>query len=254
MHSIRRQLRLLPFLFTAPLFAGPLNYVANGGFETGASSGVFSPTIPGYIIYVFGVGGAADIGGWTVSNSPNNNGAPTPLSLVVTGNPPQMPAGGSYALDFDPYWNISTGALLGGPVTGTLPEVSQTFDLPAGSYLLSFDGAVELGSTVGTRSLEVTLSGSASLDRTVTSSEIDTAGYDLFSFDFVSSGGPTTLTFIPDDFSPEPNFMLDNVSVTPLDAPEPSFVVPLLAALLVIGLVHRQGSAAKARRGRRRQW
>ena len=44
------------------------------------------------------------------------------------------------------------------------------------------------------------------------------------------------LTFIPNDFSPAPNFMLDNVSVTA--APEPAFGLPLLAA---VGLILRFG-------------
>lgn len=39
----------------------------NGGFEVGATSGKLSQTIPGDLIYVFGVGVATDIGGWTVS-------------------------------------------------------------------------------------------------------------------------------------------------------------------------------------------
>jgi|SRR5580658_9484598 hypothetical protein len=105
----------LPLLLAAPLLAGPLNYVTNGGFETGATNGVLSPTNPTDLIYVFGVGGATNIGGWTVSNSPSSNGSNTPLSLVVTGNPPQVPAGGNFAVDFDPFWNISTGDILGPP-------------------------------------------------------------------------------------------------------------------------------------------
>ena len=136
------------------------------------------------------------------------------FSCRLTGNPPQQPAGGSYAVDFDPFWNIATGALLGPTVTGTLPEISQTFLLPAGSYILSFDGAVEEGVLPQTRPLTVTLSGAATLNQTVTSDESDSPGYNLFSFDFDSTGGSVTLAFIPNDFSPEPNFMLDNVSVT----------------------------------------
>ena len=119
------------------------NYVVNGGFETGATSGVLSPTNPGDLIYVFGVGGETNIGGWTVTSSDNNNGSSTPLSVLVTGDPPQVPASGSYALDFDPFWNVKTGALLGPTVTGTLPQISQVIQLPAGQYVLSFDAAVE---------------------------------------------------------------------------------------------------------------
>jgi hypothetical protein len=217
----------LVFLLGLPLLASPINYVVNGDFETGATAGVLSPTIPGDLIYVFGVGGQTNIGGWTVSSSSNNNGSSTPLSLLVTGNPPQVPAGGSYALDFDPFWNIATGVILGPTVTGTLPEISQTFSLPAGAYLLSFDGAVEQNGASGTRPLAVTLSGAATLSQTVTTSETDNIGYTLFSFSFVSTGGNVTLSFIPDDYSPSPNFMLDNVSVTAA-VPEPSFALPLL--------------------------
>jgi hypothetical protein len=61
----------------------------------------------------------------------------------VTGNPPQVPANGDHALDFDPFWNIQTGRLLGPTVTGTLPQISQSIFLPAGSYVLSFAGALE---------------------------------------------------------------------------------------------------------------
>jgi hypothetical protein len=211
-------------LFCLPVIGSP-NYIVNGGFETGATAGVLSPTLAGppnnYLIYVFGVGGATDIGGWTVSNGPNSNGSTTPLSVLVTGNPPQPPAGGSYAVDFDPFWNISTGELLGPTVTGTLPELSQTMILPAGDYLLSFDGALETGGAVGTRSLGVTLTGAATLNQTATTSMIDAAGYQLFTYDFSTAGGSVTLTFIPDDFSAEPNFMLDNVSVTAA-VPEPA--------------------------------
>ena len=76
---------MLSFLLAAPLLAGPVNYVTNGGFETGATSGVLSPSIPADLIYVFGVGGATGIGRWTVSNSPNNNGSITPLSVAGHG-------------------------------------------------------------------------------------------------------------------------------------------------------------------------
>jgi hypothetical protein len=219
---------LAALLLAVPMLATP-NYVTNGGFETGATGGVLSPTIPGDLIYVFGVGGSTDIGGWTVSAGPNNNGSGTPLSVLVTGDPPQQPAAGNFAVDFDPFWNVSTGALLGPTVTGTLPEISQILSLPAGSYVLSFDGAVENSTTSGTRPLTVTLTGAASLNQTVTTNEPDTTGYALFSFDFTSTGGNVTLTFIPNDFTPAPNFMLDNVSVTAI--PEPSFALPVLAAL-----------------------
>jgi hypothetical protein len=221
---------LIPLLLSMPLFAD-INYVTNGDFETGATNGTLSPTIPGDLIYVFGVGGATDIGGWTVSDSSNNNGSATPLSVLVTGNPPQVPASGSYAVDFDPFWDIATGALLSGPVTGTLPEISQSFLLPAGSYVLSFDGAVEEpDSPPGSRPLTVTLSGAATLNQTVTASESDDVGYTLFSFNFVSTGGSVDLTFTPNDYSPEPNFMLDNVSV--IAAPDPSYGLPMMLALL----------------------
>jgi hypothetical protein len=195
---------LFPFLLGVPLFAD-INYVTNGGFETGATNGKLSLSMPGgLLIYVFGVGGATDIGGWTVSASSNNNGSSNPLSVLVTGNPPQVPAGGLYAVDFDPFWNISTGALLSGPVTGTLPQISQTLSLPAGSYVLSFDGAVEQDGGPGTRPLTVTLTGAASLNQTVTTNKIDSTGYTLFSFDFVSTGGGVDLTFTPNDYSPSP--------------------------------------------------
>jgi hypothetical protein len=220
---------LLPFLLGLPLLAD-INYVNNGGFETGAASGQFSPSIPGDLIYVFGVGGATDIGGWTVSASSNNNGSTTPLSVLVTGNPPQVPASGKYAVDFDPYWNIATGALLSGTVTGTLPRISQNLSLPAGNYVLSFDGAVEQDGGPGSRPLTVTLSGAATLNQTVIASQPDNIGYTLFSFDFTSTGGSVELTFTPNDYSPEPNFMLDNVSIT-ATTPEPRYV------LLLIGLL-----------------
>lgn len=229
---------LVPVLLGAPLFAGPVNYVTNGGFETGATGGVLSPSVPGDLIYVFGVGGATNIGGWTVSASSNNNGSGTPLSVLVTGNPPQVPASGSYAVDFDPFWNVSTGAILGPTVTGTLPEISQTFSLPAGAYTLSFDGAVEQDGGSGTRPLTVTLSGAATLNQTVNTSEIDNTGYTLFSFGFASTGGSVTLTFVPNDYSAEPNFMLDNVSVTSA-VPEPCFA-PLLLGLLGVALWRRR--------------
>jgi len=224
-----------------PLLAGPVNFVTNGGFETGATSGVLSTSVPGDLIYVFGVGGATNIGGWTVSASSNNNGSGTPLSVLVTGNPPQIPASGSYAVDFDPFWNVSTGALLGPTVTGTLPEISQSFSLPAGAYTLSFDGAVEQDGGSGIRPLTVTLSGAATLNQTVTTSETDNIGYTLFSFGFVSAGGSVTLTFIPNDYSAEPNFMLDNVSVVSA-VPEPSFapLVPGLLGLMGVALWRRR--------------
>jgi hypothetical protein len=223
----------LTLLVGAPLFAD-INYVTNGGFENGAANGRLSTSIGGDLIYVFGVGGATNIDGWTVSASSNNNGSGAPLSVDVTGNPPQVPASGQYAVDFDPFWNVQTGALLSGPVTGTLPQISQSFLLPAGSYVLSFDGAVEQAGGTGTRPLTVTLSGAASLTQTVTTSQIDSTGYTLFTFDFNSTGGNVDLTFTPNDYSPEPNFMLDNVSVTAV-TPEPSYL--LVVALGLLGLV-----------------
>lgn len=237
MGDIKMIRTLLAFLMGLPLLASPINYVTNGDFETGATSGVFSHAIAGDLIYVFGVGGQTNIGGWTVSSSSNNNGSSTPLSVLVTGNPPQIPAGGSYAVDFDPFWNIANGALLGPTVTGTLPEISQTFSLPAGAYLLSFDGAVEQNGGSGTRPLSVTLTGAATLNQTVTTSEPDNIGYTLFSFEFLSTGGDVTLTFTPNDFSAEPNFMLDNVSVTAV--PEPAFTL-LMLALVAAMLLRRR--------------
>lgn len=94
--------------------------------------------------------------------------------------------------------------------------------------MLSFDGAVEQNGGTGSRPLTVTLSGAASLNQTVTTSQTDNIGYTLFSFDFTSTGGNVGLTFTPNDLSPEPNFMLDSVSVTAA-TPEPShaLLVPL---------------------------
>jgi hypothetical protein len=230
--STRISVLPLATLLAVRVLAGPVNYVTNGGFETGATSGVLSPSVPGDLIYVFGVGGATNIGVWTVSASSNSNGSGTPLSVLVTGNPPQVPASGSYAVDFDPFWNVSTGAILGPTVTGTLPEISQTFSLPTGAYTLSFDGAVEQDGGSGTRPLSVTLSGAATLNQTVNTSETDNIGYTLFSFGFASTGGSVTLTFIPNGYSAQPNFMLDNVSVTSTSSvPEPS-LAPLLLVLL----------------------
>jgi hypothetical protein len=236
-YALNRTLLLLPLILAVPLLATPINYVTDGDFETGATSGILSPSIPGDLIYVFGVGGATNLGPWSVTAGPNNNGSANPLSVLVTGNPPQQPAGGGYAVDFDPFWNIATGALLGPTVTGTLPEISQTFTLPAGGYLLSFEGAVEEGVLPQTRPLTVTLSGAATLNQTVTTNETDSVGYTLFSFAFDSTGGSVTLTFIPNDFSAEPNFMLDNVSVTAV--PEPALVLPALAMLLLFGVLGR---------------
>jgi hypothetical protein len=162
--------------------------------------------------------------------------------VLVTGNPPQVPAGGKYAVDFDPYWNIATGGLLSGTVIGTLPQISQTLSLPAGSYVLSFDGAVEQHGGPGTRPLTVTLSGAASLNQTVTTSEIDSVGYTLFSFDFTSTGGNVDLTFTPNDYTAEPNFMLDNVSVT-ATTPEPSYVLPVMLGLLGVVPLRRRLTA-----------
>jgi hypothetical protein len=212
-------------LWWTPTTARAANLVVNGDFETGATAGVLSPSFPGDIIYVFGVGGQTNIGGWTVTSSANNNGSSTPLSVLVTGNPPQIPAGGTYALDFDPFWNVTTGAILGPTVVGTLPQISQVVALPAGKYVLAFDAAVEQSSPPGTRSVLVTLAGGASLSQTATTSTQDNTGYDHFGYDFTSSGGAVTLTFTPNDYSPEPNFMLDNVSINAV--PEPSSIVLL---------------------------
>jgi MYXO-CTERM domain-containing protein len=94
----------------------------------------------------------------------------------------------------------------------------------------------------GTRPLTVTLSGAASLNQTVTSSEIDSVGYTLFSFDFTSTGGNVDLTFTPNDYTPEPNFMLDNVSVT-ATTPEPSYALLAMLGLLGVALLRRRGNA-----------
>jgi hypothetical protein len=225
--------RYLLLLCPMLLAADPIEYVTNGGFETGATGGILSSSVPGDLIYVFGVGGSANIGGWTVSSSSNNNGSVTPLSMLVTANPPQPPASGNYAVDFDPFWNISTGALLGPTVTGTLPELSQVLTLPAGNFVLSFDGAVEQGGPSGaSRPLTVTLTGAASLNQTVNTSEVDSVGYTLFTFGFTSTAGAVTLSFTPNDYSAAPNFMLDNVSVT--GVPEPSYALPVLGIAIVI--------------------
>lgn len=89
---------VLGILTGMPLLADPFNYVTNGGFESGATSGVLTPAA-GLNVYVFGVGGSTNIDGWMVSASSINNGSDTPLSVLVTGNPPQQPAGGTYAVD-----------------------------------------------------------------------------------------------------------------------------------------------------------
>ena len=231
------RIAILASACSALALAGPINYVTNGGFESGASSGVFSNSFPGDLIYVFGVGGATNIDGWSVSAGPNSNGSGTPLSVLVTGNPPQTPAGGSYAVDFDPFWNIQTGAILGPTVTGTLPEISQTVNLPAGQFVLSFNGAEEQPDLDLPRSLGVTLTGAATLTEVASTTTPDNVGWDFFSYIFTSSGGAVTLTFIPDDFSPEPNFMLDNVAINA--APEPSTAIPMALGALVLLLALR---------------
>jgi hypothetical protein len=233
-------------MVAAALSAGPLNYVVNGDFENGVTAGVLSAALAAppdnYTIYVFGVGGATNLGGWTISGSGNNNGSGTPLSLVVTGNPPQAPESGSYAVDFDPFWNIATGAILGPTVTGTLPELSQTMFLPVGDYVLSFYGALEVGGPVTTRPLNVTLSGAAALNEIATAAIVDASGYQLFSYDFASTGGNVTLSFTPNDYSPEPNFMLDNVQVTA--TPEPSTgALCAIAVATVLALRRRRWAA-----------
>ena len=96
------------------------------------------------------------------------------------------------------------------------------------------DGAIEENGGAGTRPLTVTLSGAATLNQTVTTSETDDVGYTAFTFGFVSTGGNVTLSFVPSDYSAEPNFMLDNVSV--MSAPEPSYGLAGLGALMVIAL------------------
>src|SRR5580658_2879672 len=173
---------LVPYLLAVPLRADS-NYVTNGGFEIGATSGKLSPAIPGDLIYVFGVGGATNIGAWTVSAISINIGSSTTLS--VTDNPPQVPASGCYAVDFDPFWNISTSAIVGPALTGTPPQISRSFSLPAGNYVLIFDGATEHAAIApASRPLTVTLSDTGTLNQTVTASEPDDVGYTLFQFDF----------------------------------------------------------------------
>lgn len=228
-------------LWNTTTFAG--NLVVNGGFEIGATSGVLSPSFAGDTIYVFGVGGQTNIGGWTVTNSGNNNGSATPLSVLVTANLPQVPASGTYALDFDPFWNVQTGAILGPTVEGTLPQISQVIDLAAGQYVLSFAAAVEQPDLFQSRSVTVTLSGGATLSELPTTSRPDFLGYDQFSYVFTSNGNPVTLTFTPNDFSAEPNFMLDNVSITS-SVPEPSSF-----ALLGLGGIGLALRACRRRRG-----
>jgi hypothetical protein len=175
------------------------------------------------------VGGQIDIGGWTVTSSGNNNGSTTPLSLVVTADRPQVPASGTYALDFDPFWNVKTGQLLGPTVEGTLPQISQVIQLPAGQYVLSFDAAVQTPNPNSeSRSVLVTLTGGASLSQIPTTSSPDSTGYESLSYNFSSNGSAVTLTSTPNDFSAEPNFVLDNVSIT-------SVLKPSAIGLLAIG-------------------
>ncbi len=98
LHWLGRSLLLLVSA-GAPLRAD-INYVTNGDFEMGAANGKLSPTNPSYPIYVFGAGGATNLAGWTVSPSSVNNGSSTPLSLLVTGNPPQVPESGKIRSGF----------------------------------------------------------------------------------------------------------------------------------------------------------
>jgi hypothetical protein len=237
---------MLPVVFGVPLFAN-LNYITNGGFENGATTGELSPTNPADLIYAFGVGGQTSITGWTVSASSISNGSANPLSLLVVGDPPQVPASGSYAVDFDPFWNVKTGALLGPTVTGTLPQLSQTVFLPAGGYVLSFDGALEQpGIDRAARLLAVSLTGAATLSETAVATTRDNVAYTQFTYDFTSAGGNVDLTFTPDDFTPAPNFMLDNVSITAA-TPEPDYGAPIAIGLLTFAAwkFSRRGSGVR---------
>ena len=101
------------------------DFVVNGGFEAGATAGVLSPTNPGDLIYVFGVGGQTNIGGWTVSAPPTTMVRRRRSRSWWSAARPNSRHRASYALDFDPFWNVHTGALLGPTVTGTLPQISQ---------------------------------------------------------------------------------------------------------------------------------
>ena len=111
--------------------------------------------------------------------------------------------------------------------------------MPAGQYVLSFDAAVEQPNpSQESRFVGVTLTGTAVVVGDADHEPPDDTGYDYFSYNFTSTGGAVTLTFTPDDFSAQPNFMLDNVSINAV--PEPSSVVLLGIGGLVIAIFWTQ--------------
>lgn len=190
---------VLALALTGAAHATATNYVVDGNFAGGASANGFTTY---YGTQTF------DSGAWTVGGD----------SIDLIGSYWQQPTGG-YTVDLD----------------GNAPgSISQTLNLTAGEYLLSFLLAGNMGSGNGVQTVNVSVGGvTQSFSFDTTGHSFSSMGYTLETLKFDAIGA-TTLTFTSGSGGAS-GAVIGDVSVTAV--PEPASLGLLLAGIGMLGVM-----------------
>ena len=179
------------------------NLVVDGNFDTPSGGTTFTTY-------------SSPFGGWTVGGS-----------VDLIGGYWQAPPGGGGSVDLD---------------GNSVGSISQVLNLTAGQdYNLSFAFAGNPDGGPTTKDFSVSINGATSnFSFDTTGASLTTMNFKTASFDFIATGGPTTLSFTSLDTSASPFYgaAIGNVSVTAV--PEPATAALVMLGLGVLGFAARR--------------